>query len=114
MSLPNSNGTGPSPRQLSLINENGCAVLRDVDQNGSSAVFFSQNFGQRLSAQFFPRGLRVDGERMHAIREFLGQCRINHAMALDPALPFERLRHNINAEMRLAARLMPGMALMQM
>ncbi|MGY3620045.1 hypothetical protein ACVJGD_006241 [Bradyrhizobium sp. USDA 10063] len=41
MSLPNSNGTGPSPRQLSLITENGRGVLRNVDQNGRGAVFFS-------------------------------------------------------------------------
>jgi hypothetical protein len=51
---------------------------------------------------------------MHGIREFLGQCCINHAMALDPALPFERLRYNINPKVRLAAWSMPGMALMQM
>lgn len=51
---------------------------------------------------------------MHAIHEFLSQCRINHAMAFDPALPFERLRYNIDTEMRLAAWPMPRVALMQM
>jgi hypothetical protein len=55
----------------------------------------------------------VDRERVHAAGEFRGQRRIYHAMAIDPALPFEGLRHNINAEVRLAARPMAGMALMQ-
>ena len=35
-------------------------------------------------------------------------------MALDPALPFERLRHDIYPEMRLAARPVARVALMQM
>ena len=35
-------------------------------------------------------------------------------MALDPALPLEGRRHDIDPEMRLAARPMAGMALMQM
>jgi hypothetical protein len=35
-------------------------------------------------------------------------------MALDPALPFEGWRHNINPEMRLAAGPVAGMTLMQM
>ena len=46
--------------------------------------------------------------------EFRRQRRIDHAVAFDPALPFERRRHNINPEMRLAARPVAGMALMQM
>jgi hypothetical protein len=35
-------------------------------------------------------------------------------MPLDPALPFEGLRYNMYPEMRLAARSVAGMALMQM
>jgi hypothetical protein len=35
-------------------------------------------------------------------------------MAFDPALSFEHWRHNINPEMRLAARPVAGMTLMQM
>ncbi len=46
--------------------------------------------------------------------QFLRENRIYHAVALDPALPFEGRRHNINPEMRLAARPVAGMALMQM
>lgn len=114
MSLPNSNGTGPSPRQSSLINENRHAVSCGVDQNGSPAAFFSSIFRRHVLGRSFGRCLRVNRECMHGIREFLSQRRINHAMALDPALPFERLRYNINTEMRLAARPMPGVALMQM
>ena len=36
------------------------------------------------------------------------------AVAFDPALPFEGRRHNIQPEVRLAARPVAGMALMQM
>ena len=56
----------------------------------------------------------MDRQRMHAAGKFRGQRRIYHAMTIDPALPFEGLRYDINAEVRLAARPMAGMALMQM
>ena len=62
------------------------------------------NVGDRLLI------LRVDRERMHRAREFLGQHRMNHAMALDPALPFEGQRHDMDVEMRLAAFAVSGMA----
>ena len=62
----------------------------------------------------FARRLRVDGERVHGTRELGGQYRIYHTVALDPALPFEGVRYNINTEVRLAPGAMPGMALMQM
>ncbi len=42
---------------------------------------------------------------MHRSGEFLGQCCIYHAMALDPALPFERQQTQYkpeNASRRLA------------
>ena len=51
---------------------------------------------------------------MHAAGEFLRQRRIDHAMTLDPALPPERIRHNIDPEMRFPARPMAGMPLMLM
>ena len=56
----------------------------------------------------------MNGERVDGARQFRGKRRINHAVALDPALPFEGGRHDINPEMRLAAGPMAGMALMQM
>ena len=62
----------------------------------------------------FPRRLRLDRQRVDGAGEFRRQRRINHAVALDPALPFEGRRHNINPEMRLAARPVAGVALMQM
>jgi hypothetical protein len=62
----------------------------------------------------FARRLRVDRERMNAIGKFPGQRRIYHAMALDPALPLEGSGHNIYPKMRLAARPVAGMTLMQM
>ena len=65
--------------------------------------------GWTLNAAF-PRRGGVDGERMHAAREFARKCLVNHAMAFDPGLTFERLRHDIDAEMSLPARPVPGMA----
>jgi hypothetical protein len=62
----------------------------------------------------FAGRLRVKRECVHGTREFARQCRIYHAMTLDPALPLEGLRHNIHPEMCLAARPVTGMALMQM
>ena len=52
--------------------------------------------------------------RVHAACEFRGQGSINHAVALDPALPFEGIRHDIDAKVRLATRAVAGMAFMQM
>ena len=46
--------------------------------------------------------------------QFPGQRRIYHAVALDPALPFERLRYDIDSKMRLAAGPVAGVALMKM
>ena len=56
----------------------------------------------------------MNGERVHGTGEFARERRVYHAMALDPALPLEGLRHNIHPEVCLAARLVAGMALVQM
>src|ERR1700712_5538181 len=69
---------------------------------------------RKSPARSFPGYLRFDRQRVHGSPEFRLQRRIDHAMAFDPALPFEGRRHNIEPEMRLAARPVPGMALMQM
>ena len=97
---------GPCPPEIpgttsvasTYIDENGHTVSTDLD---------------RL-APFFPWSLRMDGKRVHRISQFRGERRVNHAVALDPALPFEGGRYNIHPEMRLAARPVAGMALMQM
>ncbi len=52
----------------------------------------------------------MDCERVHAAAELGHERRIDHAVALQPALSTERLRHNIQAEMALAARPVAGMA----
>lgn len=65
-------------------------------------------------APVFPGGARMDRQGVHGGGKFLRQRRIYHAMAFDPALPFEGRRHNIKPEMRLAAWPMAGMAFMQM
>ena len=48
---------------------------------------------------------------MDAVFELGRERFIHHAMTLDPALPSERFRYNINAEMGFAAWAMAGMPL---
>jgi len=49
---------------------------------------------------------------MNAAREFGCEQLIYHAVAFQPGLSFEVIRYNINAEMRLSAWPVSGMALM--
>ena len=56
----------------------------------------------------------MDGQRMHAARKLVRQRRVDHAMALDPALPAERFRHNIKPEVGFSAGVVSGMPFMQM
>src|SRR4051812_28746637 len=51
---------------------------------------------------------------MDAARELTRKDLVDHAVALDPALAAERLRHDRDPEMGLAARSMAGMALVLM
>ena len=46
---------------------------------------------------------------MDAAFELTDKCFVDHAVALEPALPTERLRHNIHPEMSLPALPMSGM-----
>ena len=52
----------------------------------------------------------MDGERMHAAGKLARQRRVDHAMAFEPALPAKGLGHDIDAEVRFAARPMAGVA----
>src|SRR5215472_13939756 len=52
----------------------------------------------------------MDGERVDAAFELTDKCFVDHAVALKPALPTERLRHNMHSEMSLPALPMPGMS----
>lgn len=52
----------------------------------------------------------MDRQRMYAAREFLRQRCIDHAVALDPALPLERLRYDIDSEVGFSLRPAAGMA----
>ena len=58
----------------------------------------------------FPRRRGVDRERMHAAGKLGRERRVDHAVALEPALSAEGLRHDIDPEMGLAARPVAGMA----
>ena len=81
-------------------------ILRGKTRSaGASALLFPL---------LFSWSLRPDCQRVHSISQFRRQRRIYHAVALDPALPFEGRRHNIDPKMRLAARPVAGVALMQM
>ena len=55
----------------------------------------------------------MNGKGMNAALKLVGECRVDHAMAFKPGLSAKRLRYNIEAEVRLAARPMPGMSLVQ-
>ena len=51
------------------------------------------------SVAAFARRLRVDRKRVHGGREFVRECRVNQPVTLDPALPLEGLRYDIDTEM---------------
>jgi hypothetical protein len=51
----------------------------------------------------------MDGECVDAAGEFIRKRRIDHAMALQPALPSEGISHDIDAEVCLSFRPMPRM-----
>src|SRR6516164_6492722 len=52
----------------------------------------------------------MDGERVDVAFELTDKCFVDHAVAFEPALPAERLRHNMHPEMSLPAPPMPGMS----
>ena len=56
----------------------------------------------------------MNGKRMDAAFELVGKRRVDHAVAFKPGFSAERLRYNIEAKVRLAARPVAGMPLVQM
>jgi hypothetical protein len=66
----------------------------------------------RAAWRSFTRRIGVDRERVHAAGKLAGQRRIDHAVALDPGLPLEGIRHDIDPEMRLSAGAVAGMTFM--
>jgi hypothetical protein len=56
------------------------------------------------------RRRRVNGERVHAARQLARQGAVDQAVAFQPGLSFEGVRHDIDTEVSLPARPMPGMA----
>jgi hypothetical protein len=63
------------------------------------------------SAEAFPWRSRMDRERMDALPQFGRKRRIDHAVAREPALSTEGLRHDMDPEMGFAALAVAGMAL---
>ena len=51
---------------------------------------------------------------MHTAFELVRQCRIDHAVTFEPALPPEGFGYNIEAEVALAPRAVSGVAFVQM
>ena len=49
----------------------------------------------------------MNRKRVDAAGELVGKCLVYHAVALDPALPFERRRYDMHPVMGLAARAVP-------
>lgn len=56
----------------------------------------------------------MDSESVHSARQFRRKRLIDHPVPLDAGLPFEGIRHNINAIVSLSAGPMPGMAFVLM
>jgi hypothetical protein len=54
----------------------------------------------------------MDRERVHPLLQLRRERSVDETVTLDPALPCKGLSHNIDPEMALAARPMPGVALM--
>ncbi len=63
----------------------------------------------QMSRAAFARRRGVNRERVDAACELTGKLFVDHSMALEPALPAERLRHNIYPEMSLPALAMSSM-----
>src|SRR5215510_11165874 len=62
-----------------------------------------------MSRAAFARRRGMDGERVHAALKLGDKRFVDHAVALEPALPAERLRHDIYPEMSLSALAMSSM-----
>ena len=60
----------------------------------------------------FARRRGMDGEGVDAVLEFADKCRVDHAVALEPALAAKRFRDDIDPEMSLTARPVPCMPCM--
>ena len=56
----------------------------------------------------------MDRERVDTGIEFAGKRLVDHAMTREPALPPERLSHDMDPEMRFSPRPMAAMAFMAM
>ena len=65
-----------------------------------------------LGGRGLARRIGVDRERVHVPVQLARQRCVDHAVALDPALPPEGLGHNIDPEMRLPARPVSGVTFM--
>ena len=53
----------------------------------------------------------MDCERVDTAAQFCCERVVDQPVSLNPGLPFERFRHNINAEVRLAPRSMASVSL---
>jgi len=56
----------------------------------------------------------MNGKRVDATLELVRERRVDHTVAFEPGLSPERLRYNIEAEVRFTARPVAGMSLVQM
>ena len=120
--MPNESSDGPLiigdglQRKLNPRSREAASVLFREPGSADKTMRLCDAIASPLSVLplCFARRLRMDRKRVHGFSEFRRQRRINHAVALHPALPFEGRRHNIHSKMRFAARPVSGVALMQM
>jgi len=105
-------GRAVLPVALILRSDADDARLEAADPIAGPAVVCHLALGPRdaqMSRPAFARRRGVDRERVDAAFELTGKCFVDQAVALKPALPAERLRHNIHPEMSLPAFAMSGM-----
>ena len=85
-------------------------IIRAADIKAQSSIDDLVKNRLLSGSSAFARRRGVDGERVHAAGELIRKNPVDHAVAFEPGLTFEGLRHDIDPEMGLPARPVAGMA----
>ena len=97
-----------------VLTPDGARRVRASAVEISAAEITAQEPSKYPFLRAFAGRAGVDRQRVDAAGKLARKCLVDHAVALDPALSAERLRHDMNPEMGLAARPVAGMALVLM
>ena len=112
--FPATRSTAASPRcaEPACAVLNRCSASRDGFDRINRRVACPLRNSRSLAG--FARRLRLDRQSVQLAGEFFREQGVDHAMAFDPALAVERRRHDVDAEMGLAAMAVPFVALVKM